>query len=84
MGLNYGKTNTTKEKVDKHILCQTRGEKGCEYCEKGIYTVAYTNYHLWKAKHLECCEKIITWSSALRKHTLKVQNAIKQINQESI
>ena len=37
-----GRSNTHKEKVDKHIMCHTTGKKqlGGEYCEK-----AFTQYH---------------------------------------
>ena len=38
----YGKSNTNKEEVDKHIMCHTREKKeeekknGCEHCEKAF------------------------------------------------
>ena len=32
-----GKTNTTKEEVDKHIMCNTKEKKlGYEHCEKAF------------------------------------------------
>ena len=47
MCIYCGKTNTTKEEVDKHVMCHTSGEKknkkkqlGCEPCEK-----AFTQQH---------------------------------------
>ena len=69
------KSNTNKEEVDKHIICHIRGGGN-------NLVVNIMKRHLHSS--IIYYEKSITRSLALRKHALKVDNAIKQIHQESI
>ena len=77
-----------------NTYCVTLGKRRkkqlcCEHCEN-----AFTQKHKLiiscekprkkKKKNDIINEKLLTRSSALRKHALKVDNVIKQIHQESI
>ena len=71
MCIYCGNTNTTKEEVDKHIMCHTnKNQLGYEHCDK-----AFTKKH---TQTFPYCDKLTTRSSAFRKH------AIKKIHQDSI